>query len=80
MKSKLFSIGKSSAFKAFIMFLLSSLISIVGDAILQEINNGSYSFAAIHWKEIGMAVLATVLAYLKKEFLTNGNGEFLKKD
>lgn len=80
MKSKLFSIGKSSAFKAFIMSILTTVVGLIGDAILQEMANGSYSFDGIHWREIGMATIASVIAYLKKEFLTNSNGEFLKKD
>lgn len=78
--SKLFSIGKSDAIKAFWMFLISTIISVVGDAIMQELNNGVYSLASIHWKEIGLTILVAVIAYLKARFLSNSNGDFLKKD
>ena len=78
--SGLFNFGKSDIAKSLIIFVLSTIISVVGDAILQELNNGSYSFSNIHWNEISMTVLVAVLTYLKKNFLTNSKDEFLKKD
>lgn len=80
MKSKLLTLVKSDAIKAFWMFLISTFISIVGDAILQEYTLGSYSLSAIHWKEIGGAIGVAVIAYLQKQFLSNSKGEVLKKE
>lgn len=80
MKSKLFSLGKSDWLKALIMSVVSTAISVLGDAIMQEFTLGNYSIAAIHWKEIGAAVLVATISYLKKNLFSNSFGEFLKKE
>jgi len=76
----LFSIGTKSWIKTFIIFISSTIISIGGDAILQAIQSGEYTIAAIHWKEIGGAILVAVITYLQKQFFTNSEGQYLKKE
>lgn len=80
MKSLFLKLEKNDFVKAFVMFLLTTIVGVIGDAILQAVNDGTYSLGAIHWKEIGAAILVAVIAYLKKQLLTNSNGDFLKKD
>lgn len=76
----LYSIGGQDWLKAFWMFLISTVISVVGDAAIQAFSNGNYSFEAIHWKEIGGAILVTVITYIQKNFFSNSNGEYMKKE
>jgi hypothetical protein len=78
--AKFLSIKQKDFIKALWMFIISSAISIVGDAIMQLISMGVYSLSEIHWREIGLTILVSVLSYLKKNLLTNSNDEFLKKD
>jgi len=80
MKSELFKLGKSDWVKAFWMFLLSTIVGVVGDAIMQAVTEQNYSFSAIHWKDIGAAIAVSVIAYLKKDFITNSDGKVLTKD
>jgi uncharacterized membrane-anchored protein len=80
MKAAFLKLNQNDFVKAFWMFLISTIISVVGDAVLQEVNNGVYSLSAIHWNEIGAAVLVSVVTYLKKNLLENSNGQILKKD
>lgn len=56
--------------KTFYLFLISTIVGIVGDAIMQTINSGSYSLSAIHWKEIGAAILLAVISYIQKNVMT----------
>lgn len=76
-KSQFGKLIKSDAIKAFWMFVFTTIITMVGDAIMQEITSGTYSLDSIHWKEIGLAVVASVLAYIKKQLFTNSQGEIL---
>jgi uncharacterized membrane protein YeaQ/YmgE (transglycosylase-associated protein family) len=78
--SSFFNLNKSDALKAFMMFLFSTVVSVIGDALIQAFSTGSYSLDAIHWKEIGAAILVTVVTYLKKQFLTNSDGSLLEKE
>ena len=78
--SSFLSWGKSDAIKAFWLFLIASVVSIVGDAVLQAINSGHYSVDAIHWNEAGAAIVVAVISYLKKKLLTNSNDQFLIKE
>lgn len=80
MKSKFLSFVTQDWIKAFWMFLFSTIVSIVGDAVLQAVSNGTYSVDGIHWKSIGAAVLVAVITYLKKQLLSNSNGQVLKKE
>ena len=73
-------LGKSDFLKALLMGVISIVISVGGDAVLQSFTTGGYSLDAIHWKEIGGAVGVAILTYLKKNFLSNEDGKFLKKD
>jgi len=78
--SKFLSLATQDWLKAFWMFLISTVVSIVGDALLQAFTSGSYSFDAIHWKQIGAAILVAVITYIQKNLLTNSDDKFLKKD
>jgi hypothetical protein len=80
MKSKFLSLVKSDRLKAFWMFVFATVVSIVGDAIIQAVSTGNYSLDAIHWKEIGAAITVTVIAYLKKQFFSNSEGQPFKKE
>lgn len=66
--------------KAFWIFFISTVISIGGDAIVQAVSIGVYSLDAIHWKEIGAAIVVSIISYLQKQLLSNSKGEFLKKE
>lgn len=79
-KSKFLSLSAQDALKAFWTFLISTVISVAGDAVLQAYTSGSYSLSAIHWQEVGLAILVAVISYLQKQFVTNSKGEFLKKE
>ncbi len=80
MKTKLLSLATSDFVKAFWMFLFSTVVSVVGDAILQAYVSGTYSLDAIHWKAIGASILVAVVTYLQKQLLSNSKGEVLKKE
>ena len=80
MKSEFLSFAKSDFIKGLWMLVLSSLLSLIGDAILQAYNAGNYSFEAIHWKEIIFAVMVAVMAYVKKQIFSNSDGHFLKSE
>lgn len=78
--SKFLSLYTQDWLKAFWMFLISTVVSVVGDALLQAFTSGTYSFAAIHWQEIGAAILVAVITYIQKNLFTNSKDEFMKKD
>ena len=60
-KSQFLRLSKSDFVKAFWIFLSSSIVSIVGDAILQAINSGNYSLSGIHWNEILAAIAVSTI-------------------
>jgi hypothetical protein len=78
--SKFLSLTPPDWLKTFWMFLISTVVSVAGDAIMQAYKLGSYSLANIHWTEIGLTILVAVIAYIQKALLTNSKDEFLKKD
>lgn len=73
----LYSLMKSDWIKAFITFVLSTIVAIVGDAIMLMVQSGSLSLESMHWKEIGFAILVAVITYIKKQFFTGAEGKFL---
>lgn len=79
-KSKFGQLISTDFIKAFWLFLSTTVLGIVGDAILQQAKLGHYSFAEIHWQELGFSVLLAVLGYLKVKLITNSNGEILTKE
>lgn len=80
MNTKFLTLGKSDLLKSLIMLVLAAIVSLVGDAVLQAINNGDYSLASIHWREIGGAIAVTVITYLKKNLFTNSDGKILERE
>ena len=78
--STLYSLSKNDALKAFWLFLSTTVLGLVGDAIMQQVKLGHYSLVDIHWQELGSAILLSVIGYLKVKFLTNSNGDILTKE
>jgi hypothetical protein len=74
------SLGINDFINAFWLFLSSTVVAIVGDAILQAYFNHDYSLSTIHWKEIGAAIVTAIIGYLKVLFFTNSKGEMLTKE
>lgn len=74
------SIGVKDWIKAFWIFLLSTVTSVVGDAIIQAFSRDGYSFSNIHWKEIGGAILLAIITYLQKQLLSNSECKFMTKE
>lgn len=73
-------LGKNDFLKALLMGIGAIVLSVGGDAVMQALINGAYSLDAIHWREIGVSILIAILAYLKKQLLTNKEGDLFKKD
>ncbi len=73
-------LGWNDAFKAFYMFLLATVTSVLGDALMQCLSTGDYSFASIHWPAIGGAIAVAALSYIQKQLLTNSKGQIMKKE
>ncbi len=78
--SNFLTVSQQDWLKAFWIFLISTAISVVGDAAMQLFNSGTYSLESIHWREICAAIGVAVISYVKKNLFTNSNDEFLKKD
>ncbi len=76
----LWMLGKKDAVKALIMAIIGSVTSLIGDAVVQAINTGDYSFSSIHWKYVGSIVAGIVLTYIQKQLGTNSEGKFLKAE
>ncbi len=73
MKIKFISANLPSWAKTFVMFFLSTVVSVIGDAVLQVVTTGGWDFSSIHWKDIAGAIAVAVITYAKKEFLTEKN-------
>lgn len=73
MFSKLFSWNLRDFLKGLLVAVLGAVIGLVAATI----EAGSLSF---DWQAIGKAAMLATLTYLTKNFLTNSNDEFLKKE
>lgn len=78
--SKLFSLSKLDWLKTFIMTMISTVTAVLLDAVVQQVQAGTYCLACIHWKEIAFSVAVVVLSYIQKQFGSNSEGKFLKKE
>ena len=78
--SNFLSFGKSDAIKAILMFIIATVLSVAGDAVMQAITNGDYSLDSIHWKSIAGAIGVATISYIQKNVLTNSEDKFLKKE
>lgn len=80
METKLGKLGKSDWKKAFVIFVLSVVTTIVGDAIIQAYTTGDFYFANIHWAEIGGAIFTAIIVYVQKQLITNSEDKILTKE
>ncbi len=73
-------LGMKDWLKTLAIFIISVITSAVLDAIIQLYQQGIYLFSAIHWNEIGFALIIAVLAYIQKNLVTNSNDQILTKE
>jgi len=73
MKSKLFSLETKDAIKALILSILTSTLIVVQTSL----DAGELNF---NWEKIGMVALASAVGYILKNWLTNSDDKFLKKE
>lgn len=73
---KLFTVGISDAVKGLIVSVLTVLISMLGSSI----SNGVFPDTWEDWKVILLASLGAGLSYILKNWLTNSDDQFLKKE
>ena len=73
MKAKLFSLKTKDAVKALILSVLTSTLIVVQTSL----DAGELNF---NWNKIGMVALASAVAYIVKNWLTNSDDKFLKKE
>lgn len=78
--AKMWFLSKSDGIKAFWMFLFSTIVAVVGDAILQMVTTYTWCLECIHWKEIGGAIAVAVITYLKKQLLTGEKGKVFSNE
>ena len=76
MKNELLKIGKNDFVKGFIMAILTAIVT----ALYTSIQSGKLPSTIEDFKVIGLSSLSAGLVYLMKNFLSNSEGEFLKKD
>ena len=73
MKSKLFTLDFNDFINGFLVAILSSVVGVV----LESLNMGSFVF---NWQTIFGAALIGGLGYIKKNLLSNDNGQFLTRN
>ena len=71
MKSKLFTLDLHDILNGFLVAVLSSVVGVV----LESLNSGSFVF---NWQTLFGAALIGGLGYIKKNFLSNDNGQILR--
>ena len=75
MKSKLFWVNAKDVVRS----LLLAVLTAAGTTLLQIVNTGLLPDRA-GWKTVGISAGAAGLSYIIKNFLTNSNDQFLKKE
>jgi hypothetical protein len=73
MNSSLFKLNLVDFTKGLLIAVLTSIITL----LYSSIEVGTLTF---DWKLIGTTALTSALAYIMKNFLTNSEGKFFKKD
>jgi hypothetical protein len=73
MNSSLFKLNLVDFTKGLLIAVLTSIITL----LYSSIEVGTLTF---DWKLIGTTALTSALAYIMKNFLTNSEGKFMKKD
>lgn len=72
----LFSLGMKDVIKGFLVTILTSVLS----SVVAILNAGTIPTDLASWKPTLIAGISAGLAYIAKNFLTNSNDEFLKKE
>lgn len=72
----LLSVGMKDAIKGLLVAMLTVLVSMVGSTI----QNGIFPETWNEWKVILLASLGAGISYVIKNWLTNSNDQFLKKE
>lgn len=72
----LFSINFKDIAKGLIMAVITALMT----GVYTSIQSGTFPPDAAGLKTMGLSALAAAIAYLLKNFMTNSNDEFMKKD
>lgn len=75
MKSVFLSLNIKDIVKGFILAVITALIA----GAYQAIQSGTIAFTWLFWQPIVYTAIGAGLAYLLKNWLTNGNDEFLKQ-
>jgi hypothetical protein len=76
MKSNFGSFNKSDALRAFILFVV---VTIMG-SLLNALQQGNFEFTWVFFKPIVFADLTVILSYVIKNFLTNSEDKFLTSE
>ena len=76
MKSILLKLKKND----FVKGLIITMIAVIVTSLYQFINSGSIPTDWNSWKTVLLASLGAGLSYIIKNWLTNSQGEFLKKE
>jgi len=71
MKSKLFTLDIQDILNGLLMAVISSVVGV----LLESLKSGSFVF---NWETIGGAALGGGFAYIKKNFISNDNGQILR--
>lgn len=75
-KSKFLSLSKKDLIKGLIMAILGTIVGI----LYTSISAGVFPLSWLEWKPLLLAGLGTGLAYILKNFFSNSEDGFLKKE
>ena len=76
MGSKLFRLNATDYLKGLLMVVLTAFVT----GLYELLQSGVFSFDWVTFKPIVMTALAAGLSYLIKNFLTNSQGKFAKRE
>ena len=70
------SVGQRDAIKGLILASITAIIT----GLYTSLQSGHLPATADEWKVIGLSAITAGLSYVTKNFLTNSNDQFLKKE
>jgi len=76
MENKYLSLGKNDIVKGFIMAVLAAIMT----AVYASIQSNELLFTWLYFKPIIINAIGAGIAYLLKNFFTNSNDQFFKKE
>jgi uncharacterized membrane-anchored protein len=76
MRSKLFRLNKTDFLKGLLMVVITAFVT----GLYELLQSGAFAFDWVTFKPIVMAAVAAGLSYLIKNFLTNSQGKFAKRE